>query len=112
MIFNVFLFRRSVAKIEPVQLTSRQKYFAGPLNSTDRIENGFYDPGHQIANEPLTSLDSYKNQAVDVEMREVILVDEDKDERLMKYLGLSRTLVQQATTFESKLSTLALFVSR
>jgi hypothetical protein len=102
---------KTIAKIEPVQLTSRQKYFVGPLNSTDRIENGFYDPGHQIANEPLTSLESYKNQAVDVEMREVILVDEDKDERLMKYLGLSRTLVQQATSFEAKLGTLALFVT-
>ena len=76
------------------------------------MENGFYDPGHQIANEPLTSLESYKSQAVDLEMREVILIDEDKDERLMKYLSLSKTIVQQATTFEAKISALALFVSK
>ncbi len=94
-----------------MQVTSRQKYFVGPLNFSDRIENGFYDPGHQIANEPLTSLESYQTQAVDLGMREVILIDEDKDERLIKYLGLSRTLVRQASSFEAKLSTLALFVS-
>jgi len=82
------------------------------LNANDRVENGFYDPGHQIANEPLTSLESYKSQAVDLEMREVILIDEDKDERLMKYLSLSKTIVQQATTFEAKISALALFVSK
>lgn len=94
-----------------MQLFSRQKYFIGPLNATDRIENGFYDPGHQISTEPLTSLESYQTQAVDLESREVILVDEDKDERLLKYMNLSKTLVRQATTFEAKLSTLALFVS-
>jgi hypothetical protein len=41
-----------------VVMTSAHKYYLGPLSSVDRIENGFYDPGHQRENEQLAPLET------------------------------------------------------
>jgi len=95
----------------PDVVTAAQKYYLGPLSSLDKIENGFYDPGHQKENEFLPSLESLTASPVNLEAREVLVINETADSRLAQIVSTARHLIESCPTLEEKLKTLALFVS-
>jgi hypothetical protein len=49
-------------------LNASQKYYLGPLTSEDKIDDGFFDPGHQKDNESLPSLESLTSLPLNLEV--------------------------------------------
>ena len=80
----------------------------GELDFTDRITDGFYDPGRSC---PFQSLEEYTKQPIDLNCREILLIDTRIDKKLVHTLRKAQEMNANFADTESQARVLALFVS-
>lgn len=93
--------------IRPVPIDCSQSFSIGPIL---KINDGFYDAGLQSEG-TLAEIQVLTEAEVNLDTREIILVDETKDKRLKKIVESARSLVDQIQDIDGKLICLSLFIS-
>ncbi|KAL6062017.1 Protein kinase domain-containing protein [Balamuthia mandrillaris] len=89
-----------------------RKYFEGPLSEKEKLHDGFYDAFHQSSRtRTLPSLQELQKAAVDLDTREVVVVDRRTDKRLQRILKTAQLLCQKFPTLGTKIRLLAMHVS-
>lgn len=104
----------NIIQSELARSLTEKYYHTGELDFNDRLVDGFYDPGRcpsPSASSTLLSLNAYLEQTVDLEKREVLLIDSNFDKNLRQLARQAKEMLNAFADTESQIRVLSLFVS-